>query len=93
MTCYNCLHYDACSNAGDGGFSCLKEDASKCKYFKNKADYVEVKHGEWVMIPVNGVAEYRCGNIDCCRIIPFGKSPYEMLYCPYCGAKMDGGAE
>ena len=57
------------------------------------ADVVEVKHGEWIMIPVNGVAEYRCGNIDCCRIIPFGQSPYKMLYCPYCGAKMDGGAE
>jgi hypothetical protein len=41
-TCYDCLHYDACSDAGDSGFSSLKEDVSKCKHFKNKADFVEV---------------------------------------------------
>ena len=53
-------------------------------------DAVEVVHGRWVMIPVDGVAEYRCGNIDCCRLIPFGCNPYELKYCPNCGAKMDG---
>ena len=41
-TCYDCIHCDACSDAGDGGFSCLKEDVTKCKHFKNKADFVEV---------------------------------------------------
>lgn len=40
--CYDCIHCGACSDAGDSGFSCLKEDASKCKHFKNKADFVEV---------------------------------------------------
>lgn len=42
LSCYDCLHCDACSDAGDGGFSCLKEDASKCKHFKSKADFEEV---------------------------------------------------
>ena len=42
MTCYDCIHCDACSDAGDSGYSSLKEDASKCKHFKNKADFVEV---------------------------------------------------
>ena len=42
MTCYDCIHYDACSDAGDAGFSCLKEDVTKCKHFKNKADFAEV---------------------------------------------------
>lgn len=41
-TCYDCIHCDACSDAGDSGFSCLKEDVSKCKHFKNKTDFVEV---------------------------------------------------
>ena len=41
-TCYDCIHCGACSDAGDKGFSSLKEDVSKCKHFKNKADYVEV---------------------------------------------------
>ena len=49
MTCYDCIHCGACSDAGDSGFSCLKEDVSKCNHFKNKADYAEVKHGEWII--------------------------------------------
>ena len=44
-SCYDCIHYEACSDAGDAGFSSLKEDVSKCKHFKNydednyRADY------------------------------------------------------
>ena len=41
-TCYDCIHCDVCSDAGDSGFSSLKEDASKCKHFKNKANFAEV---------------------------------------------------
>jgi hypothetical protein len=63
-TCYDCLHYDACSDAGDNGFSSLKEDVSKCKHFKNKADFVEVcrckdcdvPHNKWLGCPyLNGL--------------------------------------
>lgn len=42
ITCYDCIHCEACSDAGDTGFSSLKEDAGKCKHFKNKANVVEV---------------------------------------------------
>lgn len=48
-----------------------------------------VRHTKWVMIPVNGVAKFRCGNINCCGLIPQGCSPNDLAYCPYCGAKMD----
>lgn len=41
-SCYDCIHCEACSDAGDAGFSCLKDDVSKCKHFANKADFVEV---------------------------------------------------
>lgn len=54
------------------------------------AGYSKQIKSEWVMIPVDGVARYRCGNINCCRLIPFGAQPSEMAYCPRCGAKMDG---
>jgi hypothetical protein len=46
------------------------------------------KYSEWVLVPVGPVANYRCGNIDCCRLIPFGCMPEELSYCPYCGSKM-----
>jgi hypothetical protein len=40
MTCYDCIHCDVCS--GIGACSYHRSDVSKCKYFKNKADFVEV---------------------------------------------------
>lgn len=73
--------YDAISI--DGMIKALKEAPT--------ADVAPVVHSEWVMIPVNGVARYRCGNIDCCRLMPFGCSPGELGFCPHCGARMDGG--
>lgn len=50
-----------------------------------KVDVVEVKHGEWITptkirsmtIPVPHCS--LCGNVPCDKV----------LYCPYCGAKMD----
>jgi hypothetical protein len=53
-------------------------------------DAVEIVHSKWVWIPVAGVMKFRCGNIDCCRLIPFGCSPDDLKYCPYCGSIMDG---
>lgn len=56
--------------------------------YKNKADYAEVKHGEWIEITDN---VYFCSK--CNRTICFGgKSKDFFPYC-HCGAKMDGGKE
>ena len=81
MTCYDCIHCGACSDAGDPGFSSLKEDVSKCKHFKNKADYAEVKHGEWK----------KRGNEKTCSVCKFiyYSNNDEWNHCPNCGAKMD----
>ena len=86
MTCYDCLHHDACSNAGDGGYSYLKEDSSKCKYFKNKADYVEIKHGEWKEREWTDEYQHICSLChSTARVHP---QSVEYRYCPYCGARM-----
>lgn len=84
-TCYDCIHCDACSDAGDGGYSSLKEDASKCKHFKNKADYAEVKHGEWENFEIPHMI--RCSE---CGVSDLDIHRKKFDYCPYCGAKMDG---
>ena len=85
------MHYEHCLEmhdwSGDATAYNIKRDIETLP----TADVVEVKHSEWVMVPVSGVANYRCGNIDCCRLIPFGQMPSDLPYCPYCGAKMDGG--
>ena len=54
------------------------------------ADVAPVVHTEWVSIP-GPVLTFRCGNIDCARKIPFGCLPDELKFCPFCGARMDGG--
>ena len=75
------------------GMKCNVCDSYGCEYrmqaeaLYNKG-YRKQIDAEWVMIPVNGVACYRCGNIDCARLIPFGTKPQELKYCPNCGAKM-----
>lgn len=86
-TCYDCIHCDACSDACDGGFSCLKEDASKCKHYKNKADYAEVKHGEWIRPTIiHGMTIAGLPHCSVCGEVPCD----EGKYCPNCGADMRG---
>lgn len=74
-----------------------RADSYKAKYealvkaidYAPAVDAEPVTHSEWVWIPVAGVMTFRCGNIDCARLIPFGCQPSDLNYCPYCGAKMD----
>lgn len=40
---------------------------------------------EWVFSPVNGVADYRCGNPLCNRRAPIGYEDFNV--CPYCAVK------
>ena len=44
VTCNDCYHVEICDmpTITDG-----RKNASNCKKFKNKADIVEVRHGEW----------------------------------------------
>lgn len=44
MTCKDCVHEKVCKNA----YLFKVTPPNVCGYFKNKADYVEVKHGEWI---------------------------------------------
>lgn len=101
MTCYDCIHCGACSDAGDPGISYLKDDVSKCKHFKHKDAFTEVKHGEWVRNEPNpklmkefhdmGIGKAMTKNsiywtCSCCGTL--GNPHYE--YCPHCSAIMDG---
>lgn len=88
-TCKDCLSYELCSNRAYQEARFLGKDEKTyitianripCKFFKNKADFVEVKHGEW--------EQYGLRNPQCslCHSYRIEKS----RYCPNCGAKMDG---
>ena len=60
------------------------------------ADVARVRHGRWICIR-KGYEEYEC---SVCHGMDSNCSDYyadhvvtEQEYCPFCGAKMDGGAD
>lgn len=87
-TCKDCVHCDVCDMPiiTDG-----RKNASNCKKFKNKADFVEVKHGynagEFNMFKCS-VCGY--GVDDICEEDDTNYPVWSFNYCPRCGAKMDG---
>lgn len=86
MTCYDCIHCERCSDI-DGGFSCHCSDVSKCKHFKNKADFAEVKHGYWDDCKCSV-----CGKLNPTLYLDEWDLEFrakDTPYCPNCGAKMD----
>ena len=90
-TCRDCFSFGDCLNYEStpyyGLYAACNNVQELCKNFKNKADFVEVKHGEWLN---NGTI---CSN--CKQINPTLRLDMEneyvgawLEYCPNCGAKM-----
>jgi hypothetical protein len=91
-TCKDCIHYNVCKE--DLSFNNLDIDKGifyeNCSDFKNKADFVEVKHGEWK--PTN-IPAYFGGVIYECSLCGAKDGDHTKIlgkYCWRCGAKMDG---
>ncbi len=89
-TCKDCLHYDVCI------FHITENENEKCPNFKDKSQYAEVKHGEWIVeeFPAEvGTKKVSCSN--CGRFEYKGKSwdvkEDALPFCSNCGARMDGG--
>lgn len=80
-TCKKCLSELPCSSNLQNMYH---NKAERCPFFKNKADYAEVKHGKWdINVGMNFNKE---------RICPKCKKRIESNYwefCSHCGAKMD----
>lgn len=98
-TCKDCVHCEACKEM----YEAYKQDsadydrdfddcgfASYCNHFKNKADFIEVKHGVWVR--QEGRPEAICS--ECGREVVYqiidNKWRFEN-FCPHCGADMKKG--
>lgn len=80
-TCFDdCFYNPICL------FRIKGDEWKKCVHFKNKADVVEVRHGEWkVVYRGRSATVYECSK---CGHLEFGTSEYCV-----CGAKMDGKGE
>ena len=96
MTCKDCLYYEVCPL----GLS-VNGVTGTCLKFKNKADVVEVRHGEWVHCDGKSNLWYcsECGDKilynPTRRTYNIRKRPVNEVnkYCRCCGAKMDGKGE
>ena len=95
-TCKDCLHFDVCKYRDEKvsigtKVEELVSDDFTC--FKNKADFAEVKHGEWIASDKHfSYYQYKCGKCgrdDYTQTDRNGQCKL-MRYCPNCGAKMDG---
>lgn len=76
-TCEDCIHEKVC-----GYYAEFEDEADDCTHFINKADFVEVRHGEWIDL---NITEWQCSECNY-RVERWNNTPY----CPKCGAKMDG---
>jgi len=85
-----CLYFEVCNSwhkeLKEEGLIMCEFVQHKCKDFKNKADFQELKHGEWEY-----VCEYKHKKYYRCSVCRHSYSIYENTqYCQHCGAKMEG---
>ena len=84
MACKDCISYEVCENGQ------LFE--TPCIHHKNKADFVEVKHGYWIYNTDDFTPKMRCSSCGYNKPLVAGENIKQELndYCNKCGAKMDG---
>ena len=88
-SCFDCIHEEICDMPiiTDG-----RKNASNCNKFKNKADFVEVKHGHWIAKASTHISKRgRLIHYDRYKCSVCGKwnGRHNTEFCPKCGAKMD----
>lgn len=93
MSCKDCIHYGVCI------FHLTNDEYKKCFHFKDKADVVEVRRGEWHYNPDGmdwGLGAWECSLCRCKNDnLPMDEKINPRVwagakFCPSCGAKMDG---
>lgn len=89
--CKDCIHYEICDEYVSPCES-FPEVEGGCKCFKNAADVVEVRHGEWIDKPTGAYCRMQSWCSACGKHSGIGgiESNRHKPYCPNCGAKMDG---
>ena len=91
--CEKCINYDMCNyeyeHQDTDAILTFFPNNTDCPWFKNKADFVEVRHSRWENISGFDVCNI-CGTSPAyCEPKPNNPKGYPP-YCHHCGAKMDG---
>ena len=97
--CIDCVHFEVCQydeqERAEANLEPSYRDLSKyiadgCKFFKNKSDFVEVKHGYWHLLDECANEGVYCSV--CNKKVyktDYANQKIKSSYCPNCGAKMD----
>ena len=95
-TCKNCIHEKVCVIiAFPEAFENAKWEKEPCDHFKDKADYVEVKHGHWIKKYSRREGLNKIYNYYTCSQCEFtwellDGAQKEFVCCPRCITLMDG---
>lgn len=99
MTCKDCVHYELCKYntyqeahyfGKDKEIYITIDNNSPCIFFKNKADFVEVRHGEWEYWQPDGTKHlWKCSVCNNAISTPMHFVAKHIAYCEHCGAKMN----
>lgn len=88
MTCKECIHDGVCHLqemlTGLELEKYIRELG--CEDYISNTDFVQVKHGEWEKFEIPHMM--RCSE---CGVSDLDIHRTKFAFCPYCGAKMDGG--
>ena len=88
--CGKCIHKNVCVFCKEMGFeNVVRANDFNCKDYIPTADVAEVKHGEWAWIADDSPMCTYCGKVFDTN--DDADAGITWLYCPNCGAKMDGG--
>ena len=89
MTCKDCVHYVPCFSGGPSIWNNIEQtEDDHCRHFKTKADFVEVKHGEWKKYRVTEGHVFVCSLCGYRTLVDFEGEFLYHNYCPKCGADM-----
>lgn len=104
MTCKDCYHSEACVGfspsdtdkdvwdlCAKGKSDEIPDIEDRCSEFKNKADVIDKKHGQWEQKPSRLGSNYKMFGCSLCGWTFTFKPDYS--FCPRCGAYMKGGVE
>ena len=87
FTCKDCVHYEVCEDARE--FDNYEVYDIICDRAKNKADFVEVKHGEWVYWQPDGTNHlWQCSVCGGAIVTPMPFVAKHIAFCEHCGADM-----
>lgn len=93
--CKDCICYESCKDWAEQ-YEDKEFPYRECRFFKSKADVVEVKHGYWIYHECvssyeGAISGYSCS--ECSSFVDeeiFNADEFHKDFCGQCGAKMDG---